>query len=166
MTTNAPAAAIAPLGATEPSRRRAAAAATSAGVRPPRRRTRHPPTARGSPAARDLPTGPPPPWAPSFPSPDAPEGRPLTPIAEEEDEDAASVHAAELLLESVFLTNSDGSRSGELDEAIAVLEVYFENPVGIGEHSNLLQEVLTWTEKLTDAEENIETLKKFVELEE
>ncbi len=28
------------------------------------------------------------------------------------------------------------------DEAIAVLEVYFENPVGIGEHSNLLQEII------------------------
>jgi hypothetical protein len=52
------------------------------------------------------------------------------------------------------------------DEAIAVLEVYFENSVGIGEYSNLLQEIINWTEKLTDAEENIETLKKFVEIEE
>jgi hypothetical protein len=52
------------------------------------------------------------------------------------------------------------------DEAIAVLEVYFENSIGIGEHSNLLQEIINWTEKLTDAEENIETLKKFVEIEE
>ena len=45
------------------------------------------------------------------------------------------------------------------DEALAVLEVYFNNSVGIGEHSNLLKEILEWTEKLTEAEENISTLK-------
>ncbi len=65
-----------------------------------------------------------------------------------------------------FLQAALSHYQAQKDEAVAVLEVYFENPVGIGEHSNLLQEVLTWTEKLTDAEENIETLKKFVELEE
>ena len=46
------------------------------------------------------------------------------------------------------------------DEALAVLEVYTNNPAGIGEHSNLLAEVLAWTEKLTEAEENISTLDK------
>ena len=45
------------------------------------------------------------------------------------------------------------------DEALAVLEVYLNNPVGIGEHSNLLNEILEWTQKLTEAEENISTLK-------
>ena len=44
------------------------------------------------------------------------------------------------------------------DEALAVLEVYFDNPVGIGEHSNLLKEILEWTHKLAEAEENISTL--------
>lgn len=44
------------------------------------------------------------------------------------------------------------------DEALAVLEIYLNNPVGIGEHSNLLDEVLEWTQKLTEAEENISTL--------
>jgi len=44
------------------------------------------------------------------------------------------------------------------DEALAVLEDYFDNPVGIGEHSNLLKEILEWTHKLTEAEENISTL--------
>ena len=46
------------------------------------------------------------------------------------------------------------------DEALAVLDVYFTNPVGIGEHSNLLQEINEWTQKLAEAEENISTLKK------
>ena len=50
------------------------------------------------------------------------------------------------------------------DEALAVLEVYFNNSVGIGEHSNLLKEILEWTQKLTEAEENISTLDKhFIE---
>jgi hypothetical protein len=46
------------------------------------------------------------------------------------------------------------------DEALAVLEIYFNNSVGIGEHSNLLSEITEWTQKLTEAEENIETLKR------
>mgnify|MGYP007029088536 FL=1 len=46
------------------------------------------------------------------------------------------------------------------DEALAVLEVYFNNPVGVGEHSNLLKEILEWTQRLTEAEENISTLRK------
>ena len=46
------------------------------------------------------------------------------------------------------------------DEALAVLEVYLNNSVGIGEHSNLLNEVMQWTQKLSEAEENINSLKK------
>ena len=44
-----------------------------------------------------------------------------------------------------------------------MLEVYFDNPVGIAEHSNLVREVVEWTQKLTDADENLETLSRFVE---
>lgn len=47
------------------------------------------------------------------------------------------------------------------DEALAVLEVYLNNPVGIGEHSNLLDEIKEWTHKLAEAEENISTLNKY-----
>ena len=46
------------------------------------------------------------------------------------------------------------------DEALAILDVYLNNTVGIGEHSNLLEEVTKWTEALTEAEENIETLNR------
>jgi len=46
------------------------------------------------------------------------------------------------------------------DEALAVLDIYTNNPVGIGEHSNILAEILEWTQKLTEAEENISTLNK------
>ena len=46
------------------------------------------------------------------------------------------------------------------DEALAVLEVYFNNSVGIGEHSNLLKEISEWTQRLSEAEENISILNK------
>ena len=50
------------------------------------------------------------------------------------------------------------------DEALAVLDIYFNKSVGIGEHSNLLKEILEWSQKLAEAEENISTLNKhFVE---
>ena len=45
-------------------------------------------------------------------------------------------------------------------EAEATLDIYFNNSVGIGEHSNLLEEVKKWTSKLSEAEENLRTLKK------
>ena len=46
------------------------------------------------------------------------------------------------------------------DEARAVLNTYFNNSVGIGEHSDLVGEVVTWTKVLSEAEESIETLRK------
>ena len=45
-------------------------------------------------------------------------------------------------------------------EAEATLDIYFNNSVGIGEHSNLMDEVKKWTSKLSEAEENLRTLKK------
>ena len=46
------------------------------------------------------------------------------------------------------------------DEALAVLEVYLTDAVGIGEHSNLVDEITKWTQVLSEAEENIETIKR------
>jgi hypothetical protein len=45
-------------------------------------------------------------------------------------------------------------------EALAILSVYFTNPVGIGEHPDLLAEIKKYTEKLDTAQGAIETLKK------
>ena len=46
-------------------------------------------------------------------------------------------------------------------EAIATLNLYFSNSVGIGEHSKILEEINTWTGKLSEAEENLINLKKY-----
>lgn len=45
------------------------------------------------------------------------------------------------------------------DEAIATLDIYFNKAVGIGEHSDLLEEVQEWTEILANAEDCLDSLK-------
>ncbi len=44
------------------------------------------------------------------------------------------------------------------DEAKAVLDTYFNNSVGIGEHSKLLDEITNWTKILCEAEECLAAL--------
>ena len=43
-------------------------------------------------------------------------------------------------------------------EALAHLDILFNDAVGIGEHTDLLTEVRKWTESLAQAEENLQTL--------
>ena len=50
------------------------------------------------------------------------------------------------------------SYKAQKSEAIAHLEILLKNSVGIGEHTDLLEEVKKWTESLSQAEENIQTL--------
>ena len=45
-------------------------------------------------------------------------------------------------------------------EALAHLDLLFNDAVQIGEHTDLLTEVKKWTESLAQAEENLETLKR------
>ena len=45
-------------------------------------------------------------------------------------------------------------------EAIAHLDILFNDSVGIGEHTDLSAEVRKWTDSLSQAEENLETLRR------
>ena len=49
------------------------------------------------------------------------------------------------------------------EEALATLELYFTNSIGIGEHSNILSEFKDWTHKLCEADEALEVLEKYYE---
>ena len=49
------------------------------------------------------------------------------------------------------------------DEAVATLELYFLKSVGIGEHSEMLAEINKWTHKLSEADENLKSLKTYFE---
>jgi hypothetical protein len=47
------------------------------------------------------------------------------------------------------------------DESIANLDVYFNKAVGIGEHSDLQEEIRKWTDTLAAAVDSLETLERF-----
>jgi len=49
------------------------------------------------------------------------------------------------------------------DEAIAILQLYFEDSVGIGDHSNILDEIKKWAAKLAEAEEILQVMDKYSE---
>ena len=47
------------------------------------------------------------------------------------------------------------------EEAIAILDMYFHNSVGIADHSEILSEIKKWTSKLAEAQENLNVLKQY-----
>ena len=49
----------------------------------------------------------------------------------------------------------------EIAEAEATLMVYMENPVGIGEHPQHIEEMDKFIEKLADASDKLQTLQMF-----
>tara|TARA_Y100000004_G_scaffold182772_1_gene229861 strand:- start:50 stop:265 length:216 start_codon:yes stop_codon:yes gene_type:complete len=49
----------------------------------------------------------------------------------------------------------------ERDEALATLEVYFNNPAGIGEHPQVVEEMAKQVEKLANAEDCLSTVMDF-----
>ena len=60
-----------------------------------------------------------------------------------------------------FYTAALSHWKSQRDEALATLELYFQKSVGIGEHSKFLQEINDWTAKLSEANENLESLKTY-----
>jgi len=50
----------------------------------------------------------------------------------------------------------------QIKEAQAVLQTYFKNSVGIGEHSDLLPEFDKWVEQLASADEKLQALRKLL----
>jgi len=50
----------------------------------------------------------------------------------------------------------------QIKEAQAVLQTYFKNSVGIGEHSDLLPEFDKWIEQLASADEKLQALRKLL----
>jgi methylaspartate ammonia-lyase len=49
--------------------------------------------------------------------------------------------------------------------ACANLRIYLENPVGIGEHSNLLEEVIKLTKQLAEAEDCLKCFRSNIRVE-
>ena len=49
-------------------------------------------------------------------------------------------------------------------EALAILSVFFNSSIGVAGHSDFLQETKEWTQKLSNAQENIKTLKSLINI--
>ena len=45
-------------------------------------------------------------------------------------------------------------------EALATLVLYFNNAVAVADHSDILKDITKWTQKLTEAEDNLATLSR------
>ena len=56
------------------------------------------------------------------------------------------------------------SYQAQKTEAMAHLDILFNDSVGIGEHTDLLTEVKKWTSSLAEAEDCLATLKKNFEI--
>ena len=48
--------------------------------------------------------------------------------------------------------------SADREEALAVLEMLFNRSVGLGDHTNIVEEITKWSRKLADATGTIQTL--------
>lgn len=48
--------------------------------------------------------------------------------------------------------------SADREEALAVLEMLFNRSVGLGDHTNVVEEITKWSRKLADATGTIQTL--------
>ena len=51
----------------------------------------------------------------------------------------------------------------EAAEAEATIEVYLNNAAGIGEHPQVVEEIAKQLEKLSNADDNLETLERYYE---
>ena len=58
-----------------------------------------------------------------------------------------------------YLEAAEAHYTAEQLEAEAVLSTYFNNPVGIGEHSDLPEEVYKWVDKLASARDGLAALR-------
>ena len=67
----------------------------------------------------------------------------------------------EMLIKSVLLDALEARYESQIAEADAIIKIYLENSVGIGEHPQHLEEVDKLIEKIANAEEKIKVLQQF-----
>ena len=55
------------------------------------------------------------------------------------------------------------SAKGEIKKHLVNIDVYLHNPVGIGEHSNIMDAVTTELDAIAKQDDRLEALEKYVE---
>ena len=64
-------------------------------------------------------------------------------------------------MRKVMLKALEDKYQAQISEADATLKIYLENPVGIGEHPQHLQECDKLIQKIAEAEDKLQVLKEF-----
>ena len=64
-------------------------------------------------------------------------------------------------MRDAILDALDAKYHGEMQEALVNIEIYLENPAGIGEHPEILQAIDSQLSKFTEAEEKRKALRTF-----
>ena len=67
----------------------------------------------------------------------------------------------EMLIKSVLLDALEARYESQIAEADAIIKIYLENSVGIGEHPQHLEEIDKLIDKIATAEEKIKVLQQF-----
>ena len=65
------------------------------------------------------------------------------------------------MFRKLILDALDDKYNAQISEAEATLKIYLEQPVGIGEHPQHVDEVDKLIEKIANAEEKLKTLQEF-----
>lgn len=65
------------------------------------------------------------------------------------------------LSSSLMLKAVRSKYQSQIDEALATLEIYLKQPVGIGEHSDIILEVMKYVDLLDSADSKLSTLVKY-----
>ena len=69
----------------------------------------------------------------------------------------------EMLIKSVLLDALEARYESQIAEADAIVKIYLENSVGIGEHPQHLEEIDKLFDKIATAQERLEVLEDFRE---
>ena len=68
-----------------------------------------------------------------------------------------------MLIKSVFLDALEARYESQIAEADAIIKIYLENSVGIGEHPQHIEEIDKLFDKIATAQELLEVLEDFRE---
>jgi len=63
---------------------------------------------------------------------------------------------------NLFLKALVDHYNSKISEAVATLNLYMNNSVGIGEHSDILEELKKYVDILDDADSKLSTLQKYM----
>ena len=66
-------------------------------------------------------------------------------------------------MKSRMIAALNAEANGQIKKHLVNIDVYLHNPVGIGEHSNIMDAVITELDAIAKEDDRLEALEKYVE---